>query len=155
MYLLSNLFRKMGRSVKKAWVYPKHLRLKFLLCVVKARKQWIYDLERVNVYARIRSKGDTRTFFSKVTNKLEWGAGGKVRYFFIFQNSPTLYFKVWKIYFFLSKKRSVTSIWYAFLYFELITPDLNLVVLNFWSGEINVTWLLWFDRCDEKPFKKW
>lgn len=103
MYLLSNLFRKMGRSVKKAWVYPKHLRLKFLLCVVKARKQWIYDLERVNVYARIRSKGDTRTFFSKVTNKLEWGAGGKVRYFFIFQNSPTLYFKVWKTFFFCRK----------------------------------------------------
>ena len=155
MYLLSNLFRKMGRSVKKAWVYPKHLRLKFLLCVVKARKQWIYDLERVNVYARIRSKGDTRTFFSKVTNKLEWGAGGKVGATFSFFRTLLLFILRYGKHFFLSKKRSVTSIWYAFLYVELITPDLNLVVLNFWSGEINVTWLLWFDRCDEKPFKKW
>ena len=73
-HLLFTLYQKKERSEKKKpLVYQKHVQLEFLLCVVTARKPWTHDLEKVSIYARMRSKGDIRTFFSQVPNKLEWG----------------------------------------------------------------------------------
>ena len=90
--LLFTLYQKKGRSEKKkSLVYQKHVQLEFLLCVVTARKPWTHDLEKVSIYARMRSKGDIRTFFSQVPNKLEWGWWGH-GYFFIIVIETLLFF---------------------------------------------------------------
>ena len=146
---------------KKPLVYQKHVQLEFLLCVVTARKPWTHDLEKVSIYARMRSKGDIRTFFSQVPNKLEWGWWGH-GYFFIIVIETLLFF----ILRCARKKFSVEKTFYWSLPFDMYfntfthiqidwSPHSNLLVINVCFSEINLIWLLWFDRCDEKLFKKW
>ena len=161
-HLLFTLYQKKERSEKKKpLVYQKHVQLEFLLCVVTARKPWTHDLEKVSIYARMRSKGDIRTFFSQVPNKLEWGWWGH-GYFFIIVIETLLFF----ILRCARKKFSVEKTFYWSLPFDMYfntfthiqidwSPHSNLLVINVCFSEINLIWLLWFDRCDEKLFKKW
>ena len=98
---------------------------------------------------RIRSykiQGWHMYVFFKVTNKLEWGAGGMVRYFFIFGNSPTLYFRVCKKFF---CRKNIQSLLFD-MYFHTLAPSpsfkfssFKLFIWQNWCYLIVMIWLLW------------